>query len=79
MQQTMTIGQAQPTVLQQLEARVKSEKERLDKAVEDSEFCKAMGLTPWHFTLNGVLVSATVCLALLMICMVAEWLEGGAL
>ena len=79
MQQTIMIGQAQPTVLQQLEARVKSARERLDKAVENSEYCKAMGLTPWHFTLNGVLVSATACLALLAICAVAEWLEGGAL
>lgn len=66
-------------MLQQLETRVKSARERLNKAVENSEFCKVMGLTPWHFTLSGVLVSATVCLALLAACVVAEWLEGGAL
>ena len=78
MQNVIQIGQAQPTVLQQLETRVKSMRQKFDQAVWDSEFCQVLGITPMHFSLQGVAITAALFLILLMVCGVAEWLEGGA-
>ena len=79
MQQTIQFGQvAQPSVLSQVGAAVKSLRKRFDAAIEQSEFCQVLGITPWHFTLQGLAVTAAVGAALIIICGVAEWLEGGA-
>ena len=78
MQQTIQIGQAQPSVLQQLETFVKSMRQKFDQKVSDSELCQVLGITPMHFSLQGLAVSAALFLTLLVVCGVAEWLEGGA-
>lgn len=79
MQQTIQIGQVQPSVLSQVKAVVKNWRAKFDQAIEQSEFCQVLGITPWHFTLQGVAVTLLVGLALVLVCGVAEWLEGGAL
>ena len=57
-------------------ARLRS---RFDAAVEESDFCQVLGITPWHFTLEGVAVTAALGAAIVLVCGLAEWLEGGAL
>lgn len=79
MQQTLQLGQVQPSVLSQVKAVVKNWRAKFDQAIEQSEFCQVLGITPWHFTLQGVAVTLLVGLALVVVCGVAEWLEGGAL
>ena len=79
MQQTIQLGQVQPSVLSQVKAAVKSMRAKFDQAIEQSEFCQVLGITPWHFTLQGVAVSLLLFLVLVVVCGVAEWLEGGAL
>ncbi len=79
MDQTIKIGQvAQPSLLSQMVAAVKSLKQNFDRKVEDSEFCQVLGITPWHFSWEGVKVMVAVFLVLLVVCGMAEWLEGGA-
>ena len=51
----------------------------LDRKIEESQFCQMLGITPWHFTLQGVAVTLLLFLVLVVVCGVAEWLEGGAL
>ena len=77
MQNVIQIGQAQPTVLQQLETRVKSMRQKFDQKVLDSEFCQVLGISPMHFSLQGLAVTAALFLVILVVCGVAEWLEGG--
>jgi hypothetical protein len=79
MEQTIKIGQvAQPSPLSQMGAAVKSLKQSFDRKVEDSEFCQVLGITSWHFSWEGVKVTVAVFLVLLVVCGLAEWLEGGA-
>ena len=49
------------------------------RMVEESELCQVLGITPQHFSLQGLAVTAALFLVLLVVCGVAEWLEGGAL
>ena len=77
MQQTIQIGQVQPSVLSQVKAAVKSMKERFDRKVEQSEFCQVLGFTPWHFSWQGLAATAFVGLVIILVCGVAGWLEGG--
>lgn len=79
MQQTIQLGQVQPSVFSQVKAVVKNWRAKFDQAIEQSEFCQMLGITPWHFTLQGVAVSLLLFLVLVVVCGVAEWLEGGAL
>jgi hypothetical protein len=79
MQQTIQLGQVQPSVLSQVKAVVKNWRAKFDQAIMQSEFCQVLGITPWHFTLQGVAVTLLLFLVLVVVCGVAEWLEGGAL
>ena len=79
MQQTIQLGQVQPSVLSQVKAAVKNWRTKFDQAVEQSEFCQVLGITPWHFTLEGVAVTLLFGLVIILVCGLAEWLEGGAL
>lgn len=80
MQQTIQIGQVvQPSVLSRAESAVKNLRARFDRKIEQSEFCQVLGFTPWHFTLQGLAVTAFVGLVIFVLCGLAGWLEGGAL
>lgn len=48
------------------------------RKISDSELCQVLGITPWHFSLQGLAYTAALFLVLLVVCGVAEWLEGGA-
>ncbi len=48
-----------------------------NQSIEDSEFCRVLGITPWHFTLQGLAVMTAIFLAILLFCGIAELLEGG--
>ena len=78
MQQAIQLRQAQPTVLQQLETLAKSMRRKFDRKVANSELCQVLGITPMHFSLQGLAISAALFLTILLVCGVAEWLEGGA-
>jgi hypothetical protein len=65
-------------MLQQLETLVKSMRQKFDQKVSDSELCQVLGITPWHLSLQGLAMTAALFLVLLVVCGVAEWLEGGA-
>ena len=57
MQQTIQIGQVyQPSMLSQVKAIVKNMKARIDRKVLESEFCQVLGITPWHYSLQGIAV-----------------------
>ena len=83
MQQTIQIGQvAQPSVLSQVEAAVKSLKERkqawcvrMFERTSESEFLRVLGV-PLLFTPFAPYAWAAV-LGLVLVYGVAEWLEGG--
>lgn len=75
MQNTIQIGQVQPSVLSKVDAAVKSMRARFDRKVEESEFCQVLGIMPWHFTLDGMKVTAAVFLVIVVVCGMAEWLE----
>ena len=84
MQQTIQIGQVQPSVLSQLKALVKNMRERkqawcerMFERTSKNEFLSVIGV-PMLFTPIAPLAWAAV-LGLVLICGVAEWLEGGAL
>ena len=80
MQQTIQLGQmVQPSVLSQVKAVVKSLKAKVDNKVNESEFCQVLGITPWHYSLQGIAVTAAVFVIILMVCGFAEWLNGSAL
>ena len=81
MQQTIQLGQVQPSVLSRVGRVVKYWRARFDRAIEQSEFCQIAGFTPWHFSLQGLAFTAFVGLVIIMVCGVAEWLcqEGGGL
>jgi hypothetical protein len=79
MQQTIQLGQVQPSVLSQVKAVVKSLKTKVDNKVNESEFCQVLGITPWHYSLQGIAVTAAVFVLILMVCGFAEWLNGSAL
>ena len=79
MQQTIQIGQVQPSILSMVGRIVKNLKVAFDRKIEESEFCQVLGITPWHFSLQGLAVTAFVGLVIILICGLAEWLEGGAL
>ena len=78
MQQTIQLGQVQPSVLSQVKAVVKSLKTKVDNKVNESEFCQVLGITPWHYSLQGIAVTAAVFVLILMVCGFAEWLNGSA-
>ena len=78
MQQTIQIGQVQPSILSMVGRIVKNLKVAFDRKVEDSEFCQVLGITPWHFSLQGLAVTAFIGMVLFLVCGLAEWLEGGA-
>ena len=76
MQKTVNLGQAvQPTVLSKAERIVKNLSEKIDRKVSESEFCQVLGITPWHFTLEGVKVALAILLMIAMVCGIAEMLE----
>lgn len=79
MQNSIQLRQAQPTVLQQLETLVKSMRQKFDQKISDSELCQVLGITPMHFSLQGLAYTAALFLVLLVVCGVAEWLDGGRL
>lgn len=76
MQQTINVGQVQPSVLSIVGRIVKNLKAKFDQKVEESEFCQVLGITPWHFSLQGLAMTAALFLVLLVVCGVAEWLDG---
>ena len=76
MQNSIQLRQAQPTMLQQLETLVKSMRQKFDQKIFDSELCQVLGITPWHFSLQGLAYTAALFLVLLVVCGVAEWLDG---
>ena len=69
----------QPSMLSQVKAVVKSLKANVDNKVNESEFCQVLGITPWHYSLQGIAVTAAVFVLILMVCGIAEWLNGSAL
>ena len=79
MQQTVSVGQVQPSVLSIVGRIVKNLKAKFDQKIFDSELCQVLGITPWHFSLQGLAYTAALFLIILVVCGVAEWLEGGAL
>ena len=80
MQQTILLGQmVQPSVLSKVAAVVKNLKTMVDNKVNESEFCQVLGITPWHYSLQGIAVTAAVFVIILMVCGIAEWLNGSAL
>ncbi len=80
MQQTIQIGQVyQPSMLSQVKAFVKNLKTMVDNKVNESEFCQVLGITPWHYSLQGIAVTAAVFVLIIMVCGFAEWLNGCAL
>ena len=78
MQNSIQLRQVQPSVLSIVGRIVKNLKAKFDQKVEESEFCQVLGITPWHFSLQGLAVTAFVGLVIILICGLAEWLEGGA-
>ena len=66
------------TLLSQVKAVVKNWRTKFDQTVEQSEFCQVLGISPWHFTLEGVAVTLLFGLVIILVCGLAEWLEGGA-
>jgi len=79
MQQTIQLGQmAQPSVLLQVKVIVKNLKTMVDNKVNESEFCQVLGITPWHYSLQGIAVTAAVFVLILIVCGFAEWLNGSA-
>ncbi len=79
MQNAIQLGQVQPSVLSIVGRIVKNLKAKFDQKVEESEFCQVLGITPMHFSLQGLAMTAALFLIILVVCGVAEWLEGGAL
>ena len=77
MQNVIQIGQAQPTVLQQLETLVKSTREWL--SAKSETFTALCGTEGDVFTHGDVVKAHLGLLAFLIILGVAGWLEGGAL
>ena len=78
MQQTIQLGQmVQPSMLSQVKAVVKSLKVKVDNKVNESEFCQVLGITPWHYSLQGIAVTAAAFVIIIMVCGIAEWLSGG--
>ena len=77
--QVIQLGQVQPSILSRVVRIVKNWRTKFDQKVMESEFCQVLGITPWHFSLQGLAVTAFVGLVIILVCGVAEWLEGGAL
>lgn len=74
MQQTIQLGQVQPSVLSIVESIVKNSKVWLGaKSKTFSALCGE------DFTHKEVLLANAACVLLIVACGVAEWLEGGAL
>ena len=74
MQQTIQLGQVQPSVLSNVERIVKNCKAWLNAKSETfSALCGE------KFTHKEVLLAHAACVLLIVVCGVAEWLEGGAL
>lgn len=69
---------AQPSVLSLVTAAVKSVRAWFDRKIEESEFCQVLGITPWHFSLQGLAATLALFLVIFFVCGLAEWLEGGA-
>ena len=65
---------AQPSVLSQVKTFVKNLKTMVDNKVNESEFCQVLGITPWHYSLQGIAVTVAM---FFIICSIAEWLNGG--
>jgi hypothetical protein len=74
MQQTIQIGQVQPSVLSIVGSIVKNCKAWLSAKSETfSALCGE------DFTRKEVLIAHAACALLIVACGVADWLEGGAL
>ena len=74
MQQSIQIGQVQPSVLSIVESIVKNCKAWLSAKSESfSALCGE------DFTRKEVLIAHVACALLVVACGVAEWLEGGAI
>ena len=74
MQETIQIGQVQPSMLSNVESIVKNCKAWL--GAKSDTFSALCGE---DFTHKEVLLAHAACMLLIVICGVAEWLEGGAL
>ena len=73
---------AQPSVLQQVAAAVKSRSEKLQSwwGATSETFSRLCGTEDGETFTHGEVVLANLgVVALVALCMVAEWLEGGAL
>ena len=78
MQQTIQLGQVQPSVLSRVERTVKNLREKFNSAITNSRLCQALGITPRHFSLEGLAALVVTFVIILLVCGTAEWLEGGA-
>ena len=67
----------QPSMFSQVKVIVKNLKTKVDNKVNESEFCQVLGITPWHYSLQGIAVTAAVFVIIIMVCGFAEWLSGG--
>ena len=83
MQQTIQIGQVQPSMLSQLKAVVKNMRERkqawcarMAERTAQNEFLRVLGV-PVLFMPIAPLLWAVV-IGIVLLCGVAGWLEGGA-
>lgn len=79
MNQTIQCGHVHPLVISKMETTIKNLREKFNRKVEESTFCQVMGITPWHLSLQGLAVTALATILIILICSMAEWLEGGAL
>ena len=78
MQQTIQLGQVQPSILSRVERTVKNWRVRFDRAVEQSQFCQIAGFTPWHFSLQGLAFTALFGLLVMLVCGLPELLGNVA-
>lgn len=77
MQQTLQLGQVQPSVLSQVKAVVKNWRAKFDRKVRESEFCQVLDITPELFTLQGLAITTIVGVVIILLSGLFEWLEGG--
>ncbi len=62
---------------EKMKETLKRWRQAFNNRIEQSEFCRVLGITPWHFTLEGMAVTAIIGLVLIFTCGIAELLEGG--
>ena len=67
----------QPSMFSQVKVIVKNLKTKVDNKVNESEFCQVLGITPWHYSLQGIAATMAMFFIILFVCGIAEWLSGG--